>query len=255
MPGYVIRNAEMRSIMGLLYRVLDIRITFFDMTESEVDTFDIKAMSAFCRKERESSAFNRRCQECDRTHLDVAKHSGKVHIYRCHAGLLEGIVPLYAPNGHYMGAIVFGQLCDEMTPARVRLQGVPVSNSAQMYDIGALLKYLGEYICENEYIKSVSRPWAERAQHYLEEKLPGRITLSALARAIGKSPSFLSHHFPEEFGMTLTEYCRKWKMEKAMQMLRRGCQVRECAFALAYADEFYFSREFKRYYGVPPSQC
>ena len=42
-------------------------------------------------------------------------------------------------------------------------------------------------------------------------------------------------------------------MEKALDLLNRDLIVRECAFELGYADEFYFSRDFKKYYGIPPA--
>ena len=42
-------------------------------------------------------------------------------------------------------------------------------------------------------------------------------------------------------------------MEKALDLLKKDLIVRECAFELGYADEFYFSRDFKKYYGISPS--
>ena len=36
------------------------------------------------------------------------------------------------------------------------------------------------------------------------------------------------------------------------EMLANGKLVRECAFELGYKDEFYFSRDFKKYFGYAP---
>ena len=82
---------------------------FFDLQECEVDNFNIKEMSPFCRLHRQDEAFDALCVKGDREHLSIAKQTRDVHIYHCHAGLLEGIVPLYDRKGLYLGAIVFGQ--------------------------------------------------------------------------------------------------------------------------------------------------
>jgi len=249
MPDYTIQTEEMSRIMELMYRVLDIRITFYDPHDAEVDVFPIKKMSAFCRKRRRGREFRERCDECDRTHLAEAKRLRDVHIYHCHAGLWEGIVPLYNRRGVYLGSIVFGQLADRDHPP----PGLRRSDEAEMRNIGKLLKYLSEYICENELVRQCARPWSVQLEEYLDRHPAERITLRELARQLDKSVSFLSHNIPLEFGMTLKAYLRRKKMEKACELLQSGRRVNECAFALGYADEFYFSRDFKRFHGFPPS--
>jgi len=249
MLHYAIKTEEMSRIMNLLFRVLDIRITFFDLHASEVESFHIKEMSAFCRRRRKDPEFLARCVECDLTHLAEAKRLRDVHVYHCHAGLLEGIVPLYNRRGVYLGAIVFGQLTDREHP----LPGIRRSSAEEMRYIGNLLKYLSEYICENELVRQCAKPWSIRLEEYIEQHPAERITLSGLSGMLGKSVSFLSHGIPAEFGMPLKAYIRKKKMEKAREMLLAGTRVKECAFSLGYADEFYFSRDFKRFYGCTPS--
>ncbi len=248
MPYSEIREGEMSRIMGLLNRVLDIRITFFDLHEAEVKSFQVKGMSAFCRKRRRNPEFNSKCILCDRKHLEQAKERGGVRIYRCHAGLLEGIVPFYNRRGVYLGAVVFGQLADAQTP----VPGLRTSSVKEMRRTGALLKYLSEYICENELVRQCARPWGVQLEEYVGRHLAEKITLSGLAAALGKSLSFLSHGIPQEFGMSLKKYVRRRKMEEAVRLLESDRRPRECAFELGYADEFYFSRDFKRYYRSSP---
>ncbi len=256
MLNYAIQTGKMNEIMELLFRVLNVRITFFDLQQSEVDHFNIKKMSPYCRNCRKDEAFNARCVNCDTEHLTQAKKLGSVHIYHCHAGLLEGIVPLYDRNGIYLGSIVFGQLRDrerEYGDNRL-LNKNRLSTRQEMYDTGVLLKYMSEYISENEIIKHCSKPWAERLEEHIRNNLGKRLTLSGLAELIGRSPSFLSHNFPLEFGMPLKEYVRKERMEKARNLLKKGNSIKETASQLGFYDEFHFSREFKRFWGDPPSR-
>lgn len=250
MPEYTIQTGEMNRIMELLFHVLNLRITFFDLREEEVDSFTIKEMSPFCRSRRQDPDFNARCIECDRTHLAEAKRRRDIHIYRCHAGLLEGIVPLTNRSGIYLGAIVFGQLADRESP----VAGVRVSSVEKMLDIGRLLKYLSEYICENELIRRSSRHWTLQLEEYVAEHLDEPLTLGKIAARLGRSVSFLSHNIPVEFGVPFKAWLRERKMARAREMLAAGAGVAECAFELGYYDAFYFSREFKRFHGIAPRE-
>lgn len=257
MEIYQIQTEEINRIIELLYLVLKIRITFFDLQAAEISTLKIPESSAFCRTRRKNPEFNALCVECDRRNLDEAKKKRTVHVYHCHAGLLEGIVPLYDRRGIYLGAIAFGQNCDEeleLTPElRKYRKQLRKSSAKEMYDIGFLLKYLGEYICETELLKRCMRPWSLRMEEYLTAHISMKITLTELSRHLGQSLSFLSHNIPKEFGMSLKKLIRKKRMEKALILLKKELIVRECAFELGYVDEFYFSRDFKKYYGISPS--
>ena len=260
MLKYAIQTGKMNEMMELLFRVLDLRITFFDLQESEIDEFNIKEMSPFCRHSRKSAEFDARCVKCDREHLRIAKQTGNVHIYHCHAGLLEGIVPLYDRHHIYLGAIVFGQLRDgernyagdALTAGKLLIRSRE-SSRREMYDIGVLLKYLSEYISENEIVKYCNKPWAERLNDYICDHLNVRLTLAGLAKEIGRSTSFLSHNFPLEFGLPLKGYIRQERMKRAKELLQSGHTVRETALELGFYDEFHFSKEFKRHWGQSPS--
>ena len=256
MEEYLIRTAEMNRIFELLNQVLKIRITFFDLQSDEVSTLNIKERSSFCRHWRRQKEFNRLCEECDRNNLKICKARHDVHIYHCHAGLLEGIVPLYQRGGAYLGAIVFGQMRDAEAPLDEKFAAwadkLQSSTVGDMYNTGTLLKYLSEYICENELIKRGSQPWTNQLTEYIEKHLNQPVTLKGLARVLNRSQSFLSHNIPAEFGMTLKQYVRKKRMMRASRLLAEGKLVRECAFLLGYKDEFYFSRDFKKFFGCAP---
>ena len=258
MDNYQINTEEINRIIELLNLVLKIRITFFDLHEEELSSLNIPENFVFCRTRRRDPEFNALCVECDKRNLDEAKKKKSIHIYHCHAGLLEGIVPLYDRNGIYLGAIVFGQLCDEEfeLPSELREYRKQIKKTSKktMYNIALLLKYLGEYICENELLKRCMRPWSIRMEEYIAAHLNQKITLKDLSVYLGMSVSFLSHSIPLEFGMSLKKFIRKKRMEKAIVLLKKDMIVRECAFELGYADEFYFSRDFKKYYGFPPSE-
>ncbi len=260
MLKYVVQTEKMNEVMNLLFRVLDIRITFFDLQESELDYFDIKQMSPFCHYYRTTDpVFEQKCFECDCKHLFTAKRTKNVHVYHCHSGLLEGIVPLYDKRQIYLGSIVFGQLRDKdkryeysSKKAKELLEKTRFLSMQEVRDIGDLLKHIGESIIESEIIKHKNKPWTERVEDYIADHLNEKLTLARLAKYIDRSPSFISQNFPKEFGMPLKSYILKQKMKQAKDMLENGKSVKQTAFELGFYDEFHFSKKFKNYYNKPP---
>ena len=260
MLRYMVEAARLNEMLSLLYRLFDIRITFFDMESRELDYFEIKAMSPFCRRLRSSQARNRACVACDRQHLEVAKSARSAHLYRCHVGLFEGIIPLYDHRGIYLGAVVFGQLrppggkppalCGRTLAELYRR--LPVSNQERMADIARLLGCITEHIIRNEMVRFRNRSWAEELEHYIAAHLEARITVGDLARAIRRSPSFVSHLFRSEFGTSPADYVRSRRMEAAREMLKTGAYVHRVAERLGFYDAFHFSKAFKAFHGFPP---
>ncbi len=255
-----IETQEMDQLMSRLHRLFDIRITFFDMQEHEVDVLHIKPMSSFCTALRRRKTQNVLCAACDHEHLEKAKQLRDVHIYHCHSGLIEGMVPLYDRRGIYLGAIVFGQLRDPQrkpdsgwsAELKKRYRQLPEYTVERARDIGHLLKDLSEYIIARELVRYRNKPWAEKLEEFIEKHLHEKITTERLAEQIGKSASFVAHHFQTEFGQTPRQYILKRRMEEARTMLENGWSVQQTAERLGFYDAFHFSKAFKRFWGEPP---
>jgi AraC family transcriptional regulator of arabinose operon len=75
-----------------------------------------------------------------------------------------------------------------------------------------------------------------------------------LARAVGLSPSRLSHLFQREVGMSLPAFREHIRMERAALLLD-GSEERIAAIAAScgYDDPFYFCNRFRRAKGMSPS--
>lgn len=260
MIQYAIATHDMDQIMSRLHRLFDIRITFFDMQAHELERFHVKPMSPFCTRLRRKKASAAQCRLCDQAHLAEAKRRHDVLIYHCHSGLIEGIVPLYDHKHIYLGAIVFGQLRDPAQPPRPEwspalktlYRHLTPYTIEKARDVGHLLKCVSESIINAELVRSRSKAWAEKVDHYIETRLHGKITTAQLADAISRSTSFVAHHFESEFGATPRQYILKRRMEEARTMLENGRTVQETASRLGFYDAFHFSKTFKRFWKKPP---
>ncbi|HEX2955171.1 MAG TPA: helix-turn-helix transcriptional regulator, partial [Bacillota bacterium] len=80
------------------------------------------------------------------------------------------------------------------------------------------------------------------------------LNLEEVARQVCVTPYYLSRLFHAEMGMTFTDYLTKTRLEKAVQLLQNGVSVKEICYQVGYNDPNYFSRLFRKVFGVPPTE-
>jgi AraC-like DNA-binding protein len=238
-------------------------MVLYDTEDRLLAEFDVGRNSAYCRTLRKQKSFDQRCVECDRCHIREARHGGRYLTYRCHNGLTEGIVPLRDETGIYLGAIVFGQirmpaqkpfLAHSKAQERV-FQALPVYTAEAVENLAELLACFGEYLIQNQIIRYREAPWTESLREYIRVHLDESISLAEMAAVVQKSPSFLSHRFKREFGLSPHQYILRERMRRARRMLEEdGLTVRQTALRLGFSDEFHFSKAFKAHTGKPPSK-
>ena len=81
------------------------------------------------------------------------------------------------------------------------------------------------------------------------------ITVGEIARHLGLSEGHLSHTFKKETDYTLLNYLTRYRIHKAMELLR-DCRLKiyEVAEQVGYRDITYFSATFKKLVGISPSE-
>ncbi|MEK6793364.1 MAG: PocR ligand-binding domain-containing protein [Spirochaetota bacterium] len=260
MVRYFIESQQMNDLLSLLHRLFDIRITFFDMADGEVGYFDIKGMSKYCSFIRRDTAMNARCIACDKRNLLIAQRTKDIHIYHCHRGLAEGIIPLSDTRGVYLGAIVFGQvrIRGSRSPSfgdayeRRYYRMLPSLSRERLADIARMLKYVSEHIIVRELVRHKARQWMETLLSYIDANGSRRIGIADMAKAVDRSPSFISHYFVKEFGVTARAYIMDRKLRRAAEQILAGKRSAETARQFGFYDEFHFSKAFKKKFGVSP---
>lgn len=89
---------------------------------------------------------------------------------------------------------------------------------------------------------------------YIEENFAFDIDSAALANAAGLSADHLTRQFKSVMGMTPTEYLRRYRVAKAMDMLKTtDSSISEIASATGFSDISLFSRVFKQTVGTSPA--
>lgn len=86
--------------------------------------------------------------------------------------------------------------------------------------------------------------------HYMED-----VSITRVGEACNISPTYLSRVFREKTGQKYIDYVMKIRMEKAKEFLETGkFSVKKVSEMTGYVSEKHFSRIFKKYYGISPSQ-
>jgi AraC family transcriptional regulator len=96
--------------------------------------------------------------------------------------------------------------------------------------------------------------WLLLAQELVHARFRDRLSLAAIARAVGISPSHLAREFREHFGATLGEYMRRLRVEwVADQLTRTSMSLSELGIAAGFSDQSHLTREFQRRFGMTPA--
>ncbi len=89
------------------------------------------------------------------------------------------------------------------------------------------------------------------AGHYGD---PG-LSINAISEHVHLSSSYVCTLFRSQTGKTLSQHITDYRMEKARQLLSDPRnRIQEVAEAVGYADSNYFSKAFRKVYGVSPSE-
>ncbi|HIW31790.1 MAG TPA: response regulator [Candidatus Paenibacillus intestinavium] len=96
----------------------------------------------------------------------------------------------------------------------------------------------------------------ERCRTYIDQNYGQKgLTLNEIAQKNHVSPNYLSYLFKKISGYNLWEYVIKLRMEESKRLLLQTDMRRyEIAESVGYESPEHFSKVFKRYYGVSPSE-
>ena len=109
-----------------------------------------------------------------------------------------------------------------------------------------------ELFCTRQ--KRLTRERVERVRAILRARLAEPPTLEELGREVGVSQFYLSRIFSEEMRMTIPQFLRRIRMERAAELLRDGRHnVTEAAFAVGYSSLGHFSKSFCEVIGCCPT--
>lgn len=101
-----------------------------------------------------------------------------------------------------------------------------------------------------------SLPVIERTCRYIREHYDAAdLNQARIADIMAVTQSYISGVFKKVMGVTMVQYITMVRMEKARELLLASeLEIREVSEKVGYNDEYYFSKCFKKHYGLSPLQ-
>lgn len=97
--------------------------------------------------------------------------------------------------------------------------------------------------------------YVKSAINFIRLKYSEPITVAEIAAACGLNRSYLTRLFKHATGYTPQEYLSTYRMKKATELLLESTEsVCNIALIVGYSDAFTFSKAFKRFKNVSPSE-
>ena len=120
---------------------------------------------------------------------------------------------------------------------------------ALLYNIFAELEK-SRYVPEDHYLKI--KPAVDMIHNNFLQEIP---SIEKLSELCGISESYLKKIFREKYGVPPKKYIIQLKINHACDLLRlERYNVSQIAELCNYSDVYFFSRQFKEYMGITPTQ-
>ena len=185
----------------------------------------------------------------------------RVFVKRCHAGVIEAVVPVFL-CGNHVGTIFAGPAAERGRRPPRGAARLPVRSRRELQEFGELLALMAGYAAEAGRAlhleglarRSRSEP-VRRAMELAERRYAEPLTVADAAREAYLSPSRFAHVFSAEAGMSFHRYLAALRVEKAKGLLANSSlRIGEVAERTGFCNQNYFASVFRAGAGVAPGE-
>lgn len=256
---------QVQGLLDALAQAFRVKITLFSPTMDEWAVGLNNPGSPYCRLVQTSLKKLHLCRAMDRDMCLRARNLGRPTAYRCHAGLLEAVLPINR-DGELLGYLMVGQFRDATVPALAQRDQdvgmtkawdeVPVLDETTRDHVLSLCTLLVDFLVGRGLLGTTRGPVIDAAAQIVRKRLGEPLTIAQVAAEVGRSPSTLAHLFKEETGAGFTRYRTLRRIERFEELVRRDPrgEIREAAAQAGFPDPLYFSRVYRQIRGQSPSQ-
>lgn len=264
----MIFHDELQIIFEHVAKAFGFRMSLLGPDFMEVTPQNNTPHRRYCQVIQENLGLLGACLKSDANHCLLAKESGETTYYSCHAGIAEAIFPLFFRE-KCLGYILAGQfrredtIPDEIlknagkfsTDLRSSYDELPLYDSQKLMSVLELVRITTSYIMENRILEQKQNTMADTLIDFLQENLEENPRIEEAALYIKRSAATVNSILKEATGLSFKQLSVAMRMEKASSLLeKQQLSVQEVARAVGMEDQFYFSRLFKKTYGLSPRE-
>jgi len=268
-----LETQELRELLVDFYILTKIRIVIFDNEFSEILAYPEKPCD-FCTVIKNNPTAKSHCDSSDREACKICLSSGKLYMYKCHAGLIEVVVPIKV-NDIILGYIMFGQIIDNKDKAKaktdvlerckkynIEIEKLSVAfdkliykSNEQIRAASKIMESCACYLWITELMSIDEGNLIYKLSNHISNNLREDLSVEMLCNIFMISRSRLYELSNKYFGMSIAKYIRKKRVNLAAKLLsQNNCLVSEAADKAGFDDYNYFSKIFKKETGVVPKE-
>ncbi len=265
-------NEQVQELIDSFAYCFNVKITVFSAEMEELVVGLQNPGSNFCRLIQKKLRFRHRCLGQDKLMCEKCSRRGNLIVYHCYAGLSESVIPIKL-NDSLIGYGMLGQfrtskaLPEETKQAwkkagldleqlREAFLAQPYFDKPALDNMLKLFSMLITYVVTREYV-TVRRPGlAESVVNWLEEHISEPPDLNAVAAAMNRSRSTISHSVKKQLGLSFSQLSIIKRIRRFESIVNADpdISIREAASRVGYDDPLYFSRLYKKMRLVSPSE-
>ncbi len=107
----------------------------------------------------------------------------------------------------------------------------------------------------NERLLTKDEYAIQKTRDYIENNYQSNLRLAEISERLGLHPNYLSSLYSSKTGETFSDYLRKVRMDKAVELMTgTNLKIYEIACRVGYGDTTQFYRAFKQAMGVSPGE-
>jgi AraC-like DNA-binding protein len=270
----MIANFDIKNLNDFLrnfYVALGVKISVFGDEFNLVTEYPIE-MPAFCSLVRSVKDGASGCKNCDVNAFKIAREKRDLHIYTCHAGLIEAVAPIKLGGG-ILGYVILAQMLPEEdfdvtrknAIERVKKYGItedkiiPAINGINKYSSEKITAFLQifnavvAYLQVNDLVKWKDDDIANKISDYIDLNLISDLSGDVICKKFLISRTKLYQIAKKSYGMSISRYVLCRRVEQAKQLLKEKKSINEVSYLTGFADANYFSKIFKKHVGVSPT--
>jgi AraC-like DNA-binding protein len=124
------------------------------------------------------------------------------------------------------------------------------SGAKEEYLAGKLFILFSELFSEPKKYEN----YIEVVKNYIQTGYMNKIKIGDIAQAINLDRHYLSRIFKQKTGISAQEFLMGTRMTEAKRLLQKDRSVTETCYMVGYDDVFTFSKAYKNYCGMSPSE-
>lgn len=260
---------RLRELMRDFYILTGIRIVLYDKFNRKILSYP-ESSCEFCTIMHNDPATKELCRQSNIRSFEQCVATKELHIYRCHAGLVEATAPIKY-NDSVIAYMILGQLTNQKDRARFQEE---VHLSCRKYKVErddleqaiGKIKYLSDekimaaskimeacasYTLYSGIISIEQEQFLQKLDSYIYSHIKDDIKVETLCREFHVTRTKLYQVMQRCLKGGIATYIREKRVEYAMELLKNTDQsITEIADSVGFQNYNYFCQVFKKGTGL-----